>query len=402
MRSARSATPAEMTVLNCAATRSGPATFSRTLFLLQRMTMKRWALLLILALVPATPAAAQSTGQITGVVTDATGAPVAGAAVAVQGTTRGDETSADGRFTITLVPAGAHQVKASKIGFAEQTRSATVAAGQSATVSFQLVAQVVQLEQVVAVGYGTARKQDVTGAVASVSSQEVKETPTPSVGEALKGRVAGVQVTTGGFTPGSNPTIRIRGVRSLTASNDPLIVVDGVAIAGGLGDINPGTIESIDVLKDASATAVYGSRGANGVVLISTKRGQAGKTQLTYETRYGVEQIHNKLKPFDGPEYAQFKRESFRTAGKYTCPNAAPQCDEADANLFSALELANLQAGNFTDYVQRLLTWCMQSRTPYPVANRTQPVPRWPFTGLRAIPNPILRTLSGSYPALPP
>ena len=251
--------------------------------------MKRWALLLILALLPAAPAAAQSTGQITGVVTDATGAPVAGAAVAVQGTTRGDETAADGRFTITLVPAGAHQVKASKIGFAEQTRSATVAAGQSATVNFRLATKVVQLEQVVAVGYGTSRKQDVTGAVASVSSQEVKETPTPSVGEALKGRVAGVQVTTGGFTPGSNPTIRIRGVRSLTASNDPLIVVDGVAIAGGLGDINPGTIESIDVLKDASATAVYGSRGANGVVLISTKRGRAGETQLTYETRYGVE-----------------------------------------------------------------------------------------------------------------
>jgi TonB-linked SusC/RagA family outer membrane protein len=227
----------------------------------------------------------------------------------------------------------------------------TVTSGQTAAVTFQLSAQVVQLEQVVAVGYGTARRKDVTGAVASVTEQAVKETPTPSVGEALKGRVAGLEITTTGFKPGDDPTIRIRGSRSLTASNDPLVVVDGIAIAGGIGDINPGSIESVEVLKDASATAIYGSRGANGVILITTKRGRAGDTRITYDTRYGVEQIHKLIKPFSGPQYAQFKREAFRTAGKYVCPNNGPQCQTADENLFSALELANMQAGNITDYV---------------------------------------------------
>jgi TonB-linked SusC/RagA family outer membrane protein len=313
--------------------------------------MKRWAFLLMLALLPAGNAWGQATGQVTGTVTDATGAPVSGATVAVEGTGRGSQTAADGRYTITGVPAGTHVVHATKIGYGEKTQTVSVAAGQAATADFQLTAQVIQLERLVAVGYGTARVKDVTGAVASVSEREVQEVATPSVGEALKGRVPGLQVTTSGYTPGSNPTIRIRGMRSLTASNDPLIVVDGVAISGGLGDINPGSIESVEVLKDASATAIYGSRGANGVVLITTKRGQAGHTSVTYDVRYGTEQIHKLIKPFSGPEYAQFKREAARTAGKYQCPEGVTQCQIGDEQLFSALELENLAAGNYTDYV---------------------------------------------------
>jgi TonB-linked SusC/RagA family outer membrane protein len=289
------------------------------------------------------------------VVTDAAGAPVAGAAVAVQGTTRGDETGADGRFTITQVPAGAQQVRVSKIGFAEQTKSVTVAAGQTAAVSFQLSAAVVQLEQVVAVGYGTARKQDVTGAVASVNSEAIKEIPTPSVGEALKGRIAGVDIETNTYKPGDSPDIRIRGVRSLEASNDPLIVVDGVAIAGGIQDINPASIEAIDVLKDASATAVYGSRGANGVIMITTKKGRAGRTRIQYDTRYGVESIHTQTRVFDGPGYAEWKREAYRAVGKYNCPADASgylaPCDVGDKAIFDVAEYAGMQAGVSTDWM---------------------------------------------------
>lgn len=311
--------------------------------------MKRLVLFLILSLFPAANAWAQATGQVTGRVTSAAGTALSGAAVSIAG--RGAITGADGSFTVTAVPAGSHTIRVSQIGFTEQTQPVTVVAGQTATINVQLTAQVVQLEEIVAVGYGTARRQDVTGAISSVQSQEVREIPTPSVGEALKGRVPGMQITTNGSVPGSNPTIRIRGVRSLVASNEPLIVVDGIPIAGGLGDINPQSIESVDVLKDASATAVYGSRGANGVVLITTKKGRPGATRVTYDARYGTQSIHNKLKPFSGPEYAQFKREAFRTAGKYNCPNNAPQCDEADAGLFSPLELENIRNGVSTDYV---------------------------------------------------
>jgi TonB-linked SusC/RagA family outer membrane protein len=310
----------------------------------------RWVVLLGLALLPAN-AAAQATGTVAGTVTDRAGAPVPGAAVAVAGTARGEVTGADGRFSIEGVPAGTRTLRATKIGFTESTRSVTVAAGQTVAANITLSTAAVAVEGVVAVGYGTVRRQDVTGAVSSVQTEEIKAIPTPSVGESMKGRVPGMVITTNGYTPGSDPTIRIRGVRSLVASNDPLVVVDGVPIAGGLGDVNPGSIQSVEVLKDASATAVYGSRGANGVVLITTNKGRAGVTRVTYETRYGTQQIHNLVKPFTGPEYAQFKREAFRTAGKYTCPGGALACDAADAAIFSPLEIENMRNGVWTDYV---------------------------------------------------
>src|SRR5690606_37847952 len=127
------------------------------------------------------------------------------------------------------VPAGTHQVQASLIGYASQTVTVTVEVGQTASADFRLSQQAIALDEIVAVGYGTQRRRDVTGAVASVQSEQVRQIATPSVGEALKGRAPGLDIRTGGYTPGSNPTIRIRGVRSLVASNDPLIVVDGVA-----------------------------------------------------------------------------------------------------------------------------------------------------------------------------
>jgi TonB-linked SusC/RagA family outer membrane protein len=245
-------------------------------------------------------------------------------------------------------------VKASKIGFAELTRSVTVMAGQAATLTFRLAPQVIQLEQVVAVGYGTARKKDVTGAISSVNAEEISEIPTPSVGEALKGRVAGVDIRTGNYKPGDNPTIRIRGARSINAGNDPLVVVDGVAINGGLGDINPKSIQSIDVLKDASAAAIYGSRGANGVILITTNKGRAGETHLTYDVSYGAEQIHNMVPVFNGPQYAEYRRESLRAANKYACPKDATgyaaQCEAGDKDAFTPEELAGLANGTSTDW----------------------------------------------------
>ena len=312
--------------------------------------MKPLVLLLFLALIPMAEVGAQATGQISGVVTDASGTPLSGAQVSVGGTGRGTVSGADGRFTITAVPAGSHLLRASRLGFTERTQSVAVVAGQTATVTLQMTAQAVELEEIVAVGYGTQRRQDVTGAVGSVTAEQVRQIPTPSVGEALKGRVPGVDIQTTAFKPGDQPTIRIRGVRSMRASNEPLVVVDGVAIAGGLGDINPRSIQSIDVLKDASATAVYGSRGANGVVLITTHKGRAGQDRITYDASYGLQDIHNLVEVYDGPGYAQYKREAFRTAGRYKCPVEELQCEAGDRDLFTAEELSGVQNGVSVNY----------------------------------------------------
>src|SRR5690606_22201314 len=303
-------------------------------------SMKRFVLLLLAICFTATQASAQAGGQITGQVTDEGGAPLSGATVTVgEDTGLGAVTDQSGQFTVSNVPAGTHQVRAGLIGYETETQTVTVTAGQTATVSFQLAASAVELEGVVAVGYGTQQRQDVTGAVASVRAEEIAQIPTPSVGEALKGRVAGLDVQTNGYVPGDAPEIRIRGERSLSAGNDPLIVVDGVAIAGGLNDINPQTIASIDVLKDASATAVYGSRGANGVILITTKSGQGGGTRVTYDTYYGVEKIHNMVEVFNAEEFANFRREAVRTTGRYVCPEGQLYCEEEDLVAFTAGEL---------------------------------------------------------------
>lgn len=293
---------------------------------------------------------ADQEATISGRVTDATtGRPLSGAAVTVLGTALGGLTDETGAYSIASVPAGARQLRAQRIGYAPQTQTVQVRAGQGAAVSFALQTQAVQLEGVVAVGYGTQRRRDVTGAVGSVAAEEIRQIPTPSVGEALKGRIPGVDIQTTGYKPGDQPRIRIRGTRSLTANNDPLIVVDGIPISGGLEIVNPNDIRSVEVLKDASATAVYGSRGANGVVLITTNRGQAGGTRVAYETYYGLQDIHNVVRVFDGPGYAEFKREAYRSVGQYGCPGRDP-CAAGDLAIFSTEELAGIANGVSTDW----------------------------------------------------
>jgi TonB-linked SusC/RagA family outer membrane protein len=293
---------------------------------------------------------AAATGRVMGTVTEAaTQRPLAGVNIRVQGTNVGTLTDTNGRFVITNVPAGTQTVRASQIGYSMQEQSVTVVAGQAATANFELQAAAVELEGIVAVGYGVQRARDVTGSVVSVQPQELQQIPTPSVGEALKGRVPGLDVRTTGHQPGSEPRIRVRGVRSLVANNDPLVVVDGVAISGGIGDISPSSIQSIEVLKDASAAAVYGSRGANGVILITTNRGQAGSTRIAYDTRVGVQQIHNQIQIYDGAGFAQFRRDAARSNNAYPCP-VGQICPDADALIFTVEEMQGLQNGVSTDY----------------------------------------------------
>lgn len=311
--------------------------------------MKRLVLLLVAALFTATQASAQSTGTVTGLVSDANGAPLSGVAVTVGTGNLGTLSGQDGRFTIQNVPAGTHQVRAARLGFGEATQSVTVTAGQTASVNLSLTASAVELEGVVAVGYGTQLRRDVTGAVGSVSQTEVREIAATNVAETLKGRVPGLDIRTDGYLPGETPVIRIRAARSLVASNDPLIVVDGLPISGGLNDINPNSIASIEVLKDASATAIYGSRGANGVLLITTNSGQAGTTRISYDTRFGVQGIRDVVEVFDAEEFANFKRWAARRVNKYPCPGTTI-CDAGDEAIFAADELAGYRAGVNTDW----------------------------------------------------
>ena len=205
----------------------------------------------------------------------------------------------------------------------------------------------------------------MTGAISSVSAKQITEMPITNMGQALQGRVAGVDVAQSGSRPGSTPTIRIRGRRSFRASNDPLYVVDGIPLSAGYEDINPNDVVSTEILKDATATAIYGARGANGVILITTKRGPVAgkKTTISYDTYYGQSTALDKIELFSGPEFAEYIRESRRgivTGSTYKDANGVPvpsgKSDAfADSKLFEAVELESIAAGTTTDYQDMIL-----------------------------------------------
>jgi len=173
------------------------------------------------------------------------------------------------------------------------------------------------LDEVVVVGYGTVKKSDLTGSVSSVSGDKLTESAAFSAVQALQGKASGVVVQQNDASPGSDPVIMIRGNRSLSATNEPLYVVDGIPLSGGMGEISQSNIESIDILKDASATAIYGSRGANGVVLITTKKGTSGKPVISYNGYYGIQDPVRVTQLFDGAEWMELIREAYRTTGLY-------------------------------------------------------------------------------------
>ncbi|HEX8904907.1 MAG TPA: TonB-dependent receptor plug domain-containing protein, partial [Longimicrobiaceae bacterium] len=251
------------------------------------------------ALLAGGPLVAQ-TGQITGSVTSGEGGrALSGAAVTVAGTTLRALTSPDGRYTLSGVPAGTQRVTATVLGHAPATQSVTVSAGETATLNFTLQASAVALQGVVAIGYGERRVRDVTGAVQAVNADQFNTGRVVSPEQLVQGKVAGVQVVTSG-EPGGGSSIRIRGGTSVNASNEPLFVIDGVPLEPGgglsagrnpLNFINPDDIARITVLKDASSTAIYGSRGANGVIIVETKTGSARGPQFTYSNSFSTSSI---------------------------------------------------------------------------------------------------------------
>lgn len=246
--------------------------------------------------------------------------PLPGVTVTIKGTTRGTNTDANGEYRIG-VPNNQAVLVFSSVGFISQE----ITVGNQSTINLTLGTDSRSLNEVVVVGYGTQKKSQLTGAITQVTSKEIQEMPITNLGQALQGRAAGVDVTQTGSRPGTVPTIRIRGRRSFSASNDPLYVVDGIPLSAGYEDFNPSDVASMEVLKDATATAIYGARGANGVVLITTKRGgQKGKTTVSYDAYAGVSKPLDKLELFSGPEFAEFVRESYRATGGYKDANGNP------------------------------------------------------------------------------
>ncbi|RIV19428.1 SusC/RagA family TonB-linked outer membrane protein [Fibrisoma montanum] len=257
----------------------------------------------------ASSADAKQDVQISGRVTDEKGEGLPGVNIQIKATTRGTITDADGNYRLSVPNAGAVLVF-SLVGYVAQ--EATVSTQQ--VININLVPDNKTLDEVVVVGYGVQRKRDVTGSVVSVNEATLKEVPAPNLVNQLKGRAAGVTIVSNGSTPGSQGQIRIRGNRTLTTGNGdgldgPLVVVDGIPY-GGLNDINPDDIANLEILKDASATAIYGSRGAGGVILITTKRGKVGKPVFTYDGYHGLTNIMGKYNVMNGAEYAQFKQEA--------------------------------------------------------------------------------------------
>src|SRR5699024_3657302 len=233
-----------------------------------------------------------------------------GVNITVKGTSIGTSSDVNGEFTLET-PSESDTLVFSFIGF----RSQEISINGRSTINVQMGPETVEGEELVVVGYGQQREESVTGSVTSISGDAVNEVPASNITDALKGRLPGIEISQTSSQPCSPMQIRIRGTRSLTASNNPLIVLNGIPFSGSLNDIAPSQIASIDILKDASATAIYGSRGANGVILVQTKGGEQGQEpQISYNAYGGVKKVFSKYPMMSGPEFAALRE----AAGQYT------------------------------------------------------------------------------------
>ncbi len=269
-------------------------------------------------------------GTVKGKVIDQDNFEVIGGTVLIEGTERGAATDMNGEFTILNVPAGTHTVVVSYIGYEDARKQVTVGEGGTATIDFKLGENTELLNEVVVVGYGTQRKRDVVGSISKVESKELLDVVGGSFENVLQGKVAGAQITQSSGIAGAGSMVRLRGVSTISSGGEPLYVVDGIPITqdnfltgssngqnnNPLSSLNPNDIESVEVLKDASAAAIYGSRGANGVILITTKRGQSGaKPTFNFSTRWGLSQPANRVEFLDSEEWLQIRQEAWENDG---------------------------------------------------------------------------------------
>lgn len=264
---------------------------------------------------------------ITGRVTDGTtSAGLPGVSVVVKGTSRGTTTDGDGNYRVSAPDGpGPLTLAFSFIGYVTQE----VAVGNRSTVNVTLTADDKTLSEIVVVGYGTQNRRELTGSIASINTQTIRDQPVTNVVEGLSGRLPGVLIQQNTGAPGNAPSIKVRGLGSISAGNGPLVVVDGQPLnsggltnAGGLQQLNPNDIEKIDVLKDASATAIFGSRGANGVILVTTKRGRSGQSRISVDYYTGVQEVAKTMDLLNSQQFAEYSKQAYNTAYLERVPGA--------------------------------------------------------------------------------
>ncbi|MFB6455308.1 SusC/RagA family TonB-linked outer membrane protein [Chitinophaga sp. Hz27] len=307
---------------------------------------KYWYILLLLICVYPSTLYAQNTVNIHGRITSQNGEPLPGANVVIRGTTKGTTTTVDGTFSLT---APSHTfLRITYTGFL--TKEIEIGNTDMPHLNIQLNANKGELNEVVVVGYGTQKRSDLTGSITSINAQALRDVPAANLSQALKGQGAGIDIqkSGGNSKPGAKPTILVRGSRSIRATNAPLFVVDGIPFNGDINDINPDDVSSIQVLKDASATAIYGSRGANGVIIVTTKHGSAGGTTITYGGYAGFVKPSGKYDLMNSEQYAGLKKWALYNADnvKYSSPNDPKIMLDG----FDAIERDGLAKGRNTDW----------------------------------------------------
>ena len=319
----------------------------------------RWALSMLVAFAMSTVVAFAQTKTVGGTIVDDLGEPILGANVVIEGTTTGVTTDMDGKFTLKGVPENA-KLKITFIGYAEQI---IPVAGQT-QFSITLKEDVAQLDDVVVIGYGTVKRRDLTGSVASIGGDKLKTIPVSNVAQALQGMLPGVSVTSQDGRPGASMSIRVRGGNSVTQSNEPLYIVDGTQVSS-IDDIPADNIESMDILKDASTTAIYGNRGANGVILITTKSAKEGKCVVRYGGYFQAKKVANELDVMNAKDYIYwnwaYAQDYNFTAGKTAAEFYGSTLGEAVARTFglgSAYgnhynEYGSMSAHNYVDDLMR-------------------------------------------------
>jgi len=308
--------------------------------------------------------------KVKGTVEDENGEPLIGVSILLQGTSIGTITNLDGGFSIDLSSQGILHV--SYVGYKSQE---IIIKQSNNNLKIILEPDVSTLDEVVAIGYGTAKKRDLTGAVSSVKTADIVQTPTSNAMEAIQGKVAGMDITRSSGSAGSGVNVIIRGTKTLgytdiygnkTRNTDPLFIIDGVQ-GGSYADLNPNDIESIDVLKDVSSTAIYGSLGANGVVIITTKKGRENKINLSYDGFYGINGLVDYPTPRIGESYMNVRREAYRTVGQW-------QSTDDDYKIFSNEEWEAIQSNQWVNWIDELVRQGSQQSHNLTLSSNTEKI----------------------------
>lgn len=281
------------------------------------------------------PSIHQQSQKVTGIIVDGKGEPVIGATIKVVGTSSGAITDLDGHFTVSLSQKG--KLEISYVGYITQTIA--VVPGQNINITLQEDSK--SINEVVVVGYGTVKRSDLTGSVASLDASSLTANSQTNAIDAMQGKISGVNITRNAARPGGSYNIVIRGKSSINNSNEPLWVIDGIPTSSNANDLNPDDIEKIDVLKDASATAIYGSRGANGVIIVTTKHGKEGRFSISYDGYYGMRKATHLPDMMDGDEYVKYRTTLFETQSKST--------DRSNSEFFTADEWEKIDNHNYRD-----------------------------------------------------